>query len=192
MIKNFLQHHKKLKGLRLGDLLHIVGEENGNATFLDELLKARSDPDIGDTQGRTPPHIATSKGHEECVMVLLRHGCSIHLQAAIKNDLTVMKELLKYGLQVNSKDRDGSTAIQVALEENLEDMVYLIRDVAANNLKRLAEEFGPEWAMQHIIPELRKSWDISSLAICEVDGTQEVGEKDGVNLYSDILEVYAS
>lgn len=32
--------------------------------------------------------------------------------------------------------------------------VYSIRDAAANNLKRLAEEFGPEWAMQHIIPQV--------------------------------------
>ncbi|KAM3291074.1 potassium channel AKT2/3 [Capsicum chacoense] len=182
MIKNFLQHHKKLKGLRLGDLLHVVEEASGdpsmyvnlitvastgNATFLEELLKAKSDPDIGDAQGRTPLHIAASKGHEECVMVLLRHGCNIHLRdvnghtalweaiaskhhstfrvlyhwasvadpyiagellctAARKNDLTVMKELLKHGLQVDSKDRDGSTAIHVALEENLEDMVKLL------------------------------------------------------------------
>lgn len=32
--------------------------------------------------------------------------------------------------------------------------MYSIRDAAANNLKRLAEEFGPEWAMQHIIPQV--------------------------------------
>ena len=32
--------------------------------------------------------------------------------------------------------------------------VYSIRDAAANNLKRLAEEFGPEWALQHIIPQV--------------------------------------
>lgn len=32
--------------------------------------------------------------------------------------------------------------------------VYTIRDAAANNLKRLAEEFGPDWAMQHIIPQV--------------------------------------
>ena len=32
--------------------------------------------------------------------------------------------------------------------------VYSIRDAAANNLKRPAEEFGPEWAMQHIIPQV--------------------------------------
>lgn len=32
--------------------------------------------------------------------------------------------------------------------------VNSIRDAAANNVKRLAEEFGPEWAMQHIIPQV--------------------------------------
>ena len=32
--------------------------------------------------------------------------------------------------------------------------VYSIRDAAANNLKRLAEEFGPEWAVLHIIPQV--------------------------------------
>ncbi|OIT07943.1 PREDICTED: potassium channel AKT2/3-like [Nicotiana attenuata] len=182
MIKNFLQHHKKLRDLKLGDLFHAVGEENGdpnmsvnlltvastgNATFLEELLKARFDPDIGDAQGRTPVHIAASKGHEECVMVLLRHGCNIHLRdvngnsalweaiaakqhstfrilyhwasvsdpyvagdllcaAAKRNDLTVLKELLKHGLTVDSKDRHGSTAIDVALEQNHEDMVKLL------------------------------------------------------------------
>jgi hypothetical protein len=32
--------------------------------------------------------------------------------------------------------------------------VYSIREAAANNLKRLAEEFGPEWALQHIVPQV--------------------------------------
>lgn len=32
--------------------------------------------------------------------------------------------------------------------------VYSIRDAAANNVKRLAEEFGPTWAMEHIIPQV--------------------------------------
>lgn len=31
---------------------------------------------------------------------------------------------------------------------------HSIREAAANNLKRLAEEFGPERAMQHIIPQV--------------------------------------
>ncbi|KAA3459764.1 Armadillo-like helical [Gossypium australe] len=36
----------------------------------------------------------------------------------------------------------------------LKDKVYSIRDAAANNVKRLAEEFGPDWAMQHIVPQV--------------------------------------
>ncbi|KAE8657452.1 Serine/threonine-protein phosphatase 2A 65 kDa regulatory subunit A beta isoform [Hibiscus syriacus] len=36
----------------------------------------------------------------------------------------------------------------------LQDKVYSIRDAAANNLKRLAEEFGRDWAMEHIIPQV--------------------------------------
>ncbi|KAK4337817.1 hypothetical protein RND71_042304 [Anisodus tanguticus] len=182
MMKNFLQHHKKLKDLRLTDLFLDVGEEDsdpnmsinlltvastGNAAFLDELLKARLDPDIGDSKGRTPLHIAASKGHEECVMVLLRHGCNTHLQdvngntalweaiaakhhpifeilyhwasvsdpyvagdllctAARRNELTIMKELLKHGLLVDSKDRHGSTATHVAIEENHVEMIQLL------------------------------------------------------------------
>lgn len=182
IIKNFLQHHRKLKDLKIGDFLVDNGEEDsdlnmginlltvastGNAAFLEELLRARLDPDVGDSKGRTPLHIAASKGHEDCVAVLLRHGCSIHLRdvndnsalweaisskhhsifrvlyhfaiisdphtagdllctAAKRNDLMVMKELLKHGLNVDSKDRQGKTAIQVAMAENHVDMVNLL------------------------------------------------------------------
>ncbi|XWS54882.1 hypothetical protein CRYUN_Cryun10bG0127700 [Craigia yunnanensis] len=96
ILKNFLQHNKRLKDLKIGGLVVEGGEEDGdpkniainlltvadtgNAAFLDELLKARLDPDIGDSKGRTPLHIAASKGHEECVLVLLKHACNVHLR----------------------------------------------------------------------------------------------------------------
>ncbi|CAI0375283.1 unnamed protein product [Linum tenue] len=182
IIKNFLQHHRKIRDLKIGDFLFEGGEEEvdrnmdfnmlsvastGNAAFLEELLKARFDPDIGDSKGRTPLHIAASKGHEECVLVLLRHGCNIHLRdingntalwealsskhssifrilyqfaimsdpntsgdllctAARRNDVAMMKELLKQGLNVDSKDRQGRSAAQIAVAENHADMVDLL------------------------------------------------------------------
>lgn len=184
MIKNFLQHHKKLKDLKLGDLFIDIGGEDedpnkfinlltvvatGNATFLNELLKAGMDPNIGDSKGKTPLHIAASKGHEECVMVLLKHGCNIHVKdvegntalwdvigekqhsifsvlyhwatisdpyvagdllckAAKSNDLAAMQELLKHGLHIDSRDRHGRTALQVAVAENKNqtDMIKLL------------------------------------------------------------------
>ncbi|GMP39276.1 hypothetical protein CsSME_00010174 [Camellia sinensis var. sinensis] len=189
MFKNFLQHHKKLKDLRIGDIWLEDGEEDGdpnmsinlltvagtgNAAFLDELLKARLDPDISDSQGRTPLHIAASKGHEECVLVLLKHACNIHLldmegntalwdaisskhhsifwilyhcaaisdpytagdllcTAAKRNNLAVMKDLLKQGLHIDSKNRHGQTALQIAVAENHVDMIkFLVMSAGAD------------------------------------------------------------
>ncbi|XP_044490240.1 potassium channel AKT2/3 isoform X2 [Mangifera indica] len=199
ILKNLLQHHKKLKDLNIGELVVEGGGEEdgdpnmsfnlltvastGNAAFLDELLKARLDPDIGDSKGRTPLHIAASKGHEECVLVLLKHACNIHLRdingntalweavsskhhsifrilyqcaaisdpytagdllctAAKRNDHTVMKELLKSGLNIDSKDHHGFTAIQVAMAENHVDMVNLLVMNGADVVDANAYEFS--------------------------------------------------
>jgi len=72
MLKNFLQHHKKLSNLDIGDLKAQQNGENtdvvppniasnliavvttGNAALLDELLKAKLSPDITDSKGKTP------------------------------------------------------------------------------------------------------------------------------------------
>ncbi|KAJ9687452.1 hypothetical protein PVL29_016084 [Vitis rotundifolia] len=170
ILKNFLQHHKRLKDLNIGDLLVENGEEDvdpnmafnlltvastGNAAFLDELLKAKLDPDIGDSKGRTPLHIAASKGHEDCVMVLLKHACNVHVRdpytsgdllctAAKRNDLTVMKELLKQGLNIDSKNRQGLTAIQIAMAEDHTDMVKLLVMNGADVIHANTYEFSAE------------------------------------------------
>lgn len=46
--------------------------------------------------------------------------------AAKRNDLTVMKGLMKHGLLVDSKDHHGSTAIQIAVSENNIEIVKLL------------------------------------------------------------------
>lgn len=46
--------------------------------------------------------------------------------AAKRNDMLVMKELVKYGLNVDAKDRHGRTAIQIAMAENYAEMVNFL------------------------------------------------------------------
>ncbi|XP_051137334.1 potassium channel AKT2/3 isoform X2 [Andrographis paniculata] len=243
MLKNFLQHHKKLKDLRLGDLFLEGGEEDGdsnmsinlltvagtgNAAFLNELLKAGLDPDVGDVRGKTPLHIAASKGHEDCVVVLLKHACSLHLRdshgntalwdalaakhhsifkilyhwacisdpyiagdllctAAKRNDLQILKELLKHGLYVDSKDRHGQTAIQVATAEAHIDVVKFllmngsecnetVRDnIPAANLNEILQR--REIGHQIVIPAEAPS-EVTYIGAANENG-QRTGSSDG-------------
>ncbi|PPS14664.1 hypothetical protein GOBAR_AA05930 [Gossypium barbadense] len=116
ILKNFLKHNKRLKDLKVGGIVMEGGEEDGdpknmsvnlldvadtgNAAFLNELLRARLDPDIGDSKGRTPLHIAASKGHEDCVLVLLKHACNVHLRDVVDPNTyefspTTLNEIVK-------------------------------------------------------------------------------------------------
>ncbi|KAG0481094.1 hypothetical protein HPP92_011656 [Vanilla planifolia] len=104
--KNFLKHEVKHKNLSFEDLLGENWENDeatipcnlltvtaaGNSCFLEQLLKAGMDPDVGDIRGRTPLHLAVLKGYEDCILVLLKHGCSIDIQ-----------------------DTDGNTALWLAI-----------------------------------------------------------------------------
>lgn len=46
--------------------------------------------------------------------------------ASKRNNIMVMKELLKHGLHVDSRDRHGKTALRIAMAENHQDMVKLL------------------------------------------------------------------
>ncbi|CAL9192900.1 potassium channel AKT2 [Musa acuminata AAA Group] len=181
IIKNFLKHQIEFKDISIEDLIGENGEcdevsipcnlltvaATGNSCFLEKLLKAGMDPDIADSRGRTPLHIAASKGYEDCVLVLLNHAGNFNIQdmdgntplwdaiaakhhkifnllhqcacisnpntsgdllclAAKRNELSTMKELLKHGLNIDSENHEGLTALQIALAENYEDMVAFL------------------------------------------------------------------
>ncbi|KAI5448604.1 RAC-beta serine/threonine-protein kinase, variant 3 [Lathyrus oleraceus] len=114
ILKNFLQHYKELKDLSIKDvMMETVEEEDpnmavnlltvastGNAAFLEELLRTGLDPDIGDSKGKTPLHIAASNGHEECIKVLLKHTCNIHIK-----DMNGNTALWESSMSSNKKKR---------------------------------------------------------------------------------------
>ncbi|KAJ0727226.1 putative armadillo-like helical protein [Helianthus annuus] len=64
---------------------------------------------------------------------------------------------------VKELSSDSSQHVRSALASVIMGMapvlgkVYSIREAVANILKRLAEEFGPDWAMQHIVPQVKIS-----------------------------------
>ncbi|KAK1265916.1 Potassium channel AKT2/3 [Acorus gramineus] len=182
IFKNFLQKQTELKDLNIEDFLGDNGEYNngsnipcnlftaaatGDSCTLEVLLKAGMDPNIGDSKGRTPLHLAASKGYEDCVLVLLQHACNTNIKdmdgntplwhsifakdrkifnllyhysyitnpqiggdllclAANRNDRSAMNKLLELGLNINSKDCQGSTALEVTVAKNHKDMVNFL------------------------------------------------------------------
>ena len=38
---------------------------------------------------------------------------------------------------------------------NMESQVFSIREAATLNLQKLAAEFGPDWAKEHLVPQAR-------------------------------------
>lgn len=89
---------------------------------------------MADVNGNTALWEAIAANHHP-IFEILYHWASISdpyvsgdllCTAARRNKLTIMKELLKHGLLVDSKDRHRSTATQVAIEENHVEMVRLL------------------------------------------------------------------
>lgn len=109
ILDNFSQHvagskHPRFKDLVLKDE-YMVSHQNldmppnicfvsptESSQIMEELPNRGSDPDLVESKGFTPLHIAAAKGSRECVLLLL-----------------------KYGANVNKKDDDGNTPLWEAI-----------------------------------------------------------------------------
>jgi len=91
-------------------------------------------PKFADMNGNTALWEAIASKHYSIFRLLFQFAAlsdqntagDILCTAAKRNELTVMKDLLKLGLNVDSKDRHDETAIQIAMAENHVEMVQLL------------------------------------------------------------------
>eukprot|EP00262_Sarcandra_glabra_P001867 TRINITY_DN12029_c0_g1_i1.p1 TRINITY_DN12029_c0_g1~~TRINITY_DN12029_c0_g1_i1.p1 ORF type:complete len:786 (-),score=92.54 TRINITY_DN12029_c0_g1_i1:18-2375(-) len=113
--------------------LHIAASKGYEQCVL-VLLKHACNINIRDVNGNTPLWDAISAKHHS-IFRLLFHWASISdpntdgdllCLAAKRNDHAMVEELIKHGLNVNTMNREGSTALQIAVAENHFDMVNLL------------------------------------------------------------------
>lgn len=123
--------------------------------------------------GDTPLWEAISSKHDS-IFKLLHHYASLSnpkisgdllCQAAKRNDLSIMKELLKHGLDVDSINCQGLRALQVAIAENHVEMVNFLVISGASVEETLSNMVDPD--KKGFPPEL----------IEEVASTLEFGHK---------------
>ncbi|KAA0062380.1 hypothetical protein IC582_021448 [Cucumis melo] len=146
---------------------------NGDLYQLKGLVRAGADPNKTDYDGRSPLHLAASRGFEDIVAFLIQEGVNIDLKdnfgntplmEAIKNgndqvaallskegaslkvdspgsflctavsrgDSDLVKRLLCYGIDPNSKDYDSRTPLHIAVSEGLTLMAKLLLESGAS------------------------------------------------------------
>ncbi|KAF3331954.1 potassium channel AKT2-like isoform X1 [Carex littledalei] len=240
IMKNFLKRQIDFKDVSIEDLVgenEVCDETNipcnlltvtatGNSAFLEDLLKVGMDPNISDSKGRTPLHIAALKGYENCVMVLLKHSCNVNIQdnngntplwlaitskhhkifnilhhfervsnpcvtgdllclATKRNDLETLKDLLKHGLEIDSVNHKGLTALRVALtEDNVEMVKYLVvngANIEKANLRKWTSQKMTWEEIEKVLEKREVGYSISIVeAPQEIQTLKDKNMKDGV------------
>ncbi|XP_044464307.1 potassium channel AKT1-like isoform X3 [Mangifera indica] len=104
--------------------------------LLHQLLKRGLDPNESDNNGRTPLHIAASKGSENCVLLLLDYGANPNCrdaegnvplwEAMLHGHEHVIKLLMDNGANLNSGDM-GHFACTAAEQNDLELLKEIVR-----------------------------------------------------------------
>ena len=97
---------------------------SGLVKFIDFLLSINADPNVRDSDGQTPLHLAAERGQKEAVKLLLDHGANTNLQAndgdtplhrsLIEKNNEIAKLLINRGADVNIANNRGITPKQIS------------------------------------------------------------------------------
>jgi len=111
--------------------LHLAAEE-GHKEIAELLIDKGADVNAGEEEAYTPLDHATLWGHKETSDLLRKHGgktseeLSIHV-AAERGNITVFKQHLAAGANVNAKDRVGKTPLDRAITNYQTETADIIR-----------------------------------------------------------------
>ncbi|XP_039478411.1 serine/threonine-protein phosphatase 6 regulatory ankyrin repeat subunit A-like [Oreochromis aureus] len=125
--------------------LHLAAY-HGHCGALEVLLSSLLDVDVRSPEGCTPLILACSRGHQECVSLLLHHGASpmtrdyIHQQtaihtAAVNGHPECLRLLLNNNdqhIDVDAQDSNGQTPLMLAVLSGHTDCVYSLLSQGAS------------------------------------------------------------
>ncbi|XP_020261938.1 potassium channel AKT2 isoform X2 [Asparagus officinalis] len=113
--------------------LHIAAAKGFEDCVL-VLLKHGCNVNVQDFDGNTPLWISIATRHRNIFKLLYHYASSSNPNtagnllclAAKRNDLSTMKDLLEHGLDIDAENDEGTTALQVSVAENHDDMVRFL------------------------------------------------------------------
>ena len=116
--------------------LHIASE-NGNVTLVDLLLKFGADVNIRNSKKETPIYFAVINRHFEVLEKLLVNDADLNVEGepllhlAIHEkfgqpNLQIVKTLLDYGADIETRDVKGRRPLQVAIHKKNDQIIKLL------------------------------------------------------------------
>ncbi len=128
----------------------MVASENSSLGSMDSLIDAGANIDALDKRGRTALYYAVIRFAPAPVNLLVKKGANITIvpkndsksmlhQAAEGRYPTILGTFLKAGIKIDRKDKDGNTAMHVAVRfNNLEVIEHLLSNGAKTDIKNNA------------------------------------------------------
>ncbi|XP_055344534.1 protein phosphatase 1 regulatory subunit 12A-like isoform X2 [Paramacrobiotus metropolitanus] len=116
---------------------------SGNSEACRVLFMAGSNPNQGDKDGLRALHCAASRGHVDCLTVLLqdcnaevdardRHECTALMYAATLGYIDCIVCLAKAGADPNHRDRKGRSAAHLAASKGQTESIIKLEDLGAD------------------------------------------------------------
>ncbi|GAY53227.1 hypothetical protein CUMW_147750, partial [Citrus unshiu] len=114
---------------------------HGDLYQLKGLIRAGADLNKTNYDGRSPLHLATSRGYEDITLFLIQKGVDTNIKddagsllctAVARGDSDFLKRVLSNGVDPNSRDYDHRTPLHVAASEGLYLMVKLLLEAGAS------------------------------------------------------------
>ena len=112
--------------VHLATPLHYAAEK-GHKEIAELLIAKGADVNAKNNDGQTPVDVAFQRNRKEIVDLLVEKRAAVSLHTAAQHGLLEkLQELITEGADVNAKNKDGQTALDIAMKEYNEEIVKLL------------------------------------------------------------------
>jgi pectate lyase len=124
--------HSKREGWPTGDTPLHSAVRAGHKDIVELLIAYKADVNAKNNEGQTPLDIALQRKGKNIVELLIQKGADISIHMAARYGLLEkLKDLIAKGTDVNARDKDGKTALDVAVEKYNKEIATLLVDKGA-------------------------------------------------------------